>query len=255
MTTQMFTEQDENSHLRLTPPPPSSSDISKHMVFGEWLRNVGEREYEDLGNATDPKEYPQGVLEKAKQRATSKQWRDNEEIRSLLESARDHAAWFIMKHFPHASYTRPGGENSPIPSNHAILLILNNWRWAYRKPPFEFNPQYPPRTNPSRHPSYDDQQYPVTTEENCKNWEKRKAKTLEYLAEYQKTKTVPPSPFVHDPEQEDQLINRESWQEFFDHRDDPKGIPQPDTSILRYRGVGFRNSTQAHSQGKDTRPN
>ena len=148
-----------------------------------------------------------------------------------LTQLRNHAAAYVMAHFPNATYPQPDQEHKAIPTDGALAHIAKTWPTvsngvaSAHVPPIRF-----PKNLPSHHPRQMARRQAVSGAQNQADWTARREAAARFLEEYRNTGTVPPSPLVRNPDDDAQLIAREGWQDFRKYRDRPELMPPPDTS-------------------------
>ena len=205
---------------------PTTGEIKKNLAFARWLSDNSAGQ-PVMPNSKHPKLMTPSELAaacKSMERA-----KNGEEVRAHLESLRDHAAAYVMQHFPRATYPRQ--DHPEYPNNAAIAHVAKTWPAVNAGvnvtdlPPLRI-----PKNKPSHHPDQLRKQERVNFETNFDNWRRRIEAAQRYLASYRQNDATPPFPMVEDPDDDQQLIERAGWQDFWDHRDDPAGIPPPDTS-------------------------
>lgn len=210
---------------------PTAIQIRHNLAFAQWMKKncssmsqpqaiVAETASPELAQPDELKEIINQLNNLTYQQAR--------EDRQILERSRDHAAAFIMIHFPRASYLRE--DDATIPTNTAIQHIYDAWPAAITRDPSTQPLQVSiPKSKPSSHPSNRDKQISISPEENLSNWQARRTAAERYRQTYLATREAPRSPFVINPDDDDQLVEREGWQDFWEYRDTDKPIPPPDT--------------------------
>ena len=205
---------------------PTPAEIKINLAFARWFQGKPET-HPMMPVSVAPRLMDQQALVHAVKAAERAQTWD--ETRPHLEALRDHAAAYIIQNFPQATYPR---EDHPhIPTNAAIAHVAKNWPAVNNMPASLAPPSlYIPRSKPSHHPEQLRKQEQVTFQRNMENWNGRIAAAQRYLEIYRSEGQAPPFPVIEDPDDDQQLIERAGWQDFWDHRDDPAGIAPPDSS-------------------------
>ena len=210
---------------------PTTIQIRDNLAFARWMKkNCSSMSQPQaiVAETASPELAQPDELKEIINQLNNLTYQEAREDRQILERSRDHAAAFIMIHFPRASYLRK--DDATIPTNTAIQHIYNAWPAAITQDPSTQPPQVSiPRSKPSSHPSNRDKQTSISPEENLSNWQARRAAAERYRQTYLDTGEPPRSPFVINPDDDDQLIEREGWQDFWEHRFTNNPIPPPDT--------------------------
>ena len=213
------------------PNSPTTIQIRDNLAFARWMKKNCSSITQPQAIVTEtasPELVQPDELKEIINQLTNLTYQEAHEDRQILEKSRDHAAAFIMIHFPRASYLRE--DDATIPTNNAIQHIYSTWPAAITPDPSTQPPQVSmPRNKPSNHPSNRDKQISISPKDNLSNWQARRAAAEHYRQTYLATGEAPPSPFVIDPADDHQLTEREGWQDFWEYRDTNNPIPPPDT--------------------------
>ena len=102
----------------------SAQEISRHLAVGKLKTIPGD-------NPTTPNQLPGHRLDELNRQLDNSDGWPSLEIVDLLVS---HAAWYIMEHFPRATYARDD-DLSHIPNLSAIQAISRHWMAAIAQPP------------------------------------------------------------------------------------------------------------------------
>ena len=208
--------------------------IRHNLSFIQWQEKlaseVGQDQQIAVLSAYEPKLLPDAEFENVLGRLKDAE-PSAPEITELLAQLRDHAAAFVMAHFPNATYARE--DHHKVPTNAALAMFAKHWpatsegNGAAKPAPPKVNI---PKSFPHWHPSQMKRRQTVSQQENMQNWLARQDAAKRYSEEFLTTGKVPPFPIVQDPDDDRQLIERCGWQDFYDHRENPEDIPPPDTS-------------------------
>ena len=213
------------------PNSPTTIQIRDNLAFARWVKkncSYMREPHAIIADTASPKQADPDELKEIIGQLNTLTYQQACQDGQILDRSRDHAAAFIMTHFPNASYTRE--DDTAIPTNSAIQHIYSTWPATINHYP-ETQPANLsiPRNKPSSHPNNRDKQVYISPKENLSNWRDRRAAADRYRQTYLTTGEVPQSPFIIDPDNDQQLIEREGWQDFWEHRDTSDTMPPPDT--------------------------
>ena len=210
---------------------PTTIQIRDNLAFARWTKkncSFMSQPQAIVAETASPELAKPDELKEIIKQLNNLTYQEAREDRRSLERARDHAAAFIMIHFPKASYPRE--DDATIPTNNAIQHIYSTWPSTIAQDPSKQPPRVSvPKNKPSSHRSNRDKQISISPGENLSNWQTRRATAERYRQTYLATGEVPRSPFVTDPDDDNQLIEREGWQDFWEYRNTNNPIPPPDT--------------------------
>ena len=184
-------------------------DICRHLAIGKLKRIPLD------DNPTRPAQLSDARLDELnRQLDEAAEWPTPEVARQLV----NHAAWFIMTHWPNARYQRDDGLTH-IPNLTSIGVYYRQWPHAIARPPGA--PQHPALAY--RKPKRD--YIPIPEPENRRLWDQRRQAAARYEAEYRQTGVLPPSPRItaDTADDTDLLADREGWHDFAAQHPEARG--------------------------------
>ena len=178
-----------------------AQEISRHLAIGK-LKTI------PSDSPTAPIRLDEHRLDELNQQLdNSDGWPSLATVTPLVS----HAAWYIMKHFPRATYTRDD-DLAHIPNLSAIQMISRQWTGAIAQP--SRNARNPARV----YRKSKLQTVPIPEAENRRLWAVRTEAAQQFDTHYQQTGQLPerPSPYLANGDDPDLLAVIEGWHDFVD---------------------------------------